>query len=115
MTSWLDDASLPSRFGSAEELDDFLIRPSRALAADLAAIDGDIAVLGVGGKIGPSLVRLARNAAPGKRVIGVARFNEAGLRESLEAFGVETIACDLLDRAAVATLPNVRNIVFMAG
>jgi NAD-dependent epimerase/dehydratase family protein len=115
MTAWLDDAPLPRRFDGPDALDEFLSRPSRALAADLAAIDGDIAVLGVGGKIGPSLARLARNAAPGKRVIGIARFNEAGLRESLEARGVETIACDLLDRAAVAALPQVRNVVFMAG
>jgi len=115
MTAWLDDAPLPRRFDGPDELDEFLGRPSRALAADLAAIDGDIVVLGVGGKIGPSLARLARNAAPGKRVIGVARFNEKGLRESLEACGVETIACDLLDRAAVAALPEVRNVIFMAG
>ncbi len=115
MTTWLDDAPLPRRFDGPEEVDEFLSRPSRALAADLAEVDGDIAVLGVGGKIGPSLARLARNAAPGRRVIGVARFNEKGLRENLEACGVETIACDLLDRAAVAALPQVRNIVFMAG
>jgi hypothetical protein len=115
MTVWLDDAPLPSRFGGPDELDAFLTRPSRALAADLAAIDGDIMVLGVGGKMGPTLARLARNAAPGKRVIGVARFSETGLRETLNACGVETIACDLLDRAAMAALPQVRNIVFMAG
>ncbi len=115
MTAWLDDAPLPSRFESPEELDDFLTRPGRALAGDLAAVDGDILVLGVGGKMGPTLARLARNAAPGKRVIGVARFSEAGLREVLNAHGVETIACDLLDRAAVAKLPQVRNVIFMAG
>lgn len=72
-------------------------------------------MLGVGGKIGPTLARLARNAAPDKRVIGVARFSDAGLREKLEACGVETIACDLLDRAAVAALPQIRNVIFMAG
>ena len=93
----------------------FLTRPSKALAADLAAIDGDIMVLGVGGKMGPTLARLARNAAPDKRVIGVARFTEPGLRETLNACGVETIACDLLDRAAVQKLPQIRNVIFMAG
>ena len=115
MVTWLDDKSFPSRFDDPDELDAFLSRPSRALAADLAAIDGDIIVLGVGGKIGPTLARLARNAAPDKRVIGVARFSDAGLREKLEACGVETIACDLLDRAAVAALPQIRNVIFMAG
>jgi nucleoside-diphosphate-sugar epimerase len=115
MTGWLDDSQLPSRFDGPEELDEFLTRPSRALASDLAALDGDILVLGVGGKMGPTLARLARNAAPGKRVIGVARFSESGLRETLNARGVETIACDLLDRAAVANLPQARNVIFMAG
>jgi len=115
MTEWLDDAPLPSRFGGPDDLDDFLTRPSKALAADLAAIDGDIMVLGVGGKMGPTLARLARNAAPDKRVIGVARFSEPRLREQLNAAGVETIACDLLDREAVDKLPQVRNVIFMAG
>src|SRR5215468_7850601 len=115
MITWLDDALLPSRFDNADELDDFLSRPSRALAADLAAVDGDIIVLGVAGKMGPTLARLARNAAPDKRVIGVARFSEGGLRERLHAHGVETIACDLLNRSAVAVLPRIRNVIFMAG
>jgi nucleoside-diphosphate-sugar epimerase len=115
LTEWLDDAPLPSRFDGPDDLDDFLTRPSKALAADLAAIDGDIMVLGVSGKMGPTLARLARIAAPSKRVIGVARFSEAHLRENLNAAGVETIACDLLDRAAVQKLPQVRNLIFMAG
>jgi nucleoside-diphosphate-sugar epimerase len=115
MTEWLDNAPLPSRFGGPDDLDEFLSRPSKALAADLAAIDGDIMVLGVGGKMGPTLARLARHAAPGKRVVGVARFSEPRLREQLNSAGVETIACDLLDRASVQKLPQIRNIVFMAG
>ena len=80
---WLDAAPLPDRFDGPEELDAFLSRPSRALAADLAAIDGDILVLGVGGKMGPTLARLAKRAAPAKRVIGVARFSEPGVRERI--------------------------------
>ena len=115
MTVWLDDAPLPARFDGLDELDEFLTRPSKALAADLAALDGDIMVLGVGGKMGPTLARLARNAAPDKRIIGVARFSERGLREALNGAGVETIACDLLDRNAVQELPQIRNVIFMAG
>jgi hypothetical protein len=75
---WLDDEPFPSRFADPDQLDDFLSRPSRALAADLAAIDGDIIVLGVGGKMGPTLARLARNAAPDKRIVGVS-FQRSGL------------------------------------
>jgi nucleoside-diphosphate-sugar epimerase len=115
MTAGLGETPLPARFEGPDQLDRFLTSPSKALVEDLAALDGDIMVLGVGGKMGPTLARLARNAAPDKRVIGVARFSEAGLSESLQRYGVETIACDLLDRAALAALPQVRNLIFMAG
>jgi len=81
----------------------------------LARLDGDILVLGAGGKMGPTLAWMARRAAPGKRVVAVARFSEKGLRDALEQRGVETIACDLLDRSAVERLPQFANVVFMAG
>jgi nucleoside-diphosphate-sugar epimerase len=89
--------------------------PSPALAADLARVPGDILVLGVGGKMGPTLARMAKRAAPARRVIGVARFSEPGLRASLEAHGVQCIAADLLERDALARLPDAPNVVFMAG
>jgi nucleoside-diphosphate-sugar epimerase len=106
---------LPATIGSVAELDEVMSRPTPALVDDLARLEGDILVLGVGGKMGPSLARLARRAAPEKRVVGVARFTEPGLEEALQAHGIETIRCDLLDRAAVAALPRVENVVFMAG
>jgi len=89
--------------------------PSAALAAGLHKVPGDILVLGVGGKMGPTLARMAKRAAPGKRVIGVARFSEPGLREELQSQGVDCIAADLLSRDALAQLPDVPNIVYMAG
>jgi nucleoside-diphosphate-sugar epimerase len=100
-------------FADVDALDEFMTRPTSELEADLARLDGDLIVLGVGGKMGPTLARMARRA--GKRVIGVARFTERGLREKLEAWGIECIACDLLDRAALERLPRVKNVVFMAG
>jgi len=111
----LDPDRLPARFDDVAALEEFLSRPSRALIDDLGGLDGDILILGVGGKMGPTLARLARRAAPGKRVVGVARFSEPGLRAELERRGVETVACDLLDRAQVAALPKLDNVVFMAG
>ena len=89
--------------------------PSDALVADLAKTPGDIIVLGVGGKMGPTLARLAKRAAPSKRVMGVARFSEPGVREALVKAGVEPISADLLDRAALEKLPKAANVVFMAG
>lgn len=92
-----------------------MTRPTPELEADLAGADGDLIVLGVGGKMGPTLARMAKRAAPKKRVIGVARFSEEGLKEKLEKTGVDCIACDLLDRAALERLPRAKNVVFMAG
>ena len=111
----LDPNELPGGFTSVEALDDFLATPSRALIDDLARAPGDIMILGVAGKMGPTLARLAKNAAPERRVIGVARFSEPAVRGSLEAAGVETITADLLDRAALERLPRVPNVVFAAG
>ena len=107
--------TFPERFSDAEHLENVMSTPSAGLMADLARVPGDIMVLGVGGKMGPTLARMAKRAAQGRRVIGVARFSEAGLREKLEAHGVECIAADLLSREALAALPEVPNIVFMAG
>src|SRR2546430_16658760 len=89
--------------------------PSAAVIAALQQVPGDIIVLGVGGKIGPTLARLAKRAAPAKRVVGVARFSEKGLREQLTGWGIECIAADLLDRSQVEALPKLPNVVFMAG
>jgi dTDP-4-dehydrorhamnose reductase len=72
-------------------------------------------VLGVAGKVGPTIARMAKRAAPGKRVVGVARFSSPELRQRIESWGVETAACDLLDREAVAKLPKLPNVVYMAG
>jgi nucleoside-diphosphate-sugar epimerase len=107
--------SLPDGFADAEALEDFMTAPSPALERDLAGLPGDLMVLGVGGKMGPTLARMAKRAAPGKRVVGVARFSEKGLREKLESQGIECIACDLLERASLEKLPAIENIVFMAG
>ncbi|MEM8588149.1 MAG: NAD-dependent epimerase/dehydratase family protein [Pseudomonadota bacterium] len=106
---------LPEGFADEAALDDFMTRPIPDLIADLKSVSGDITVLGVGGKMGPSLAILAKRAAPDKRVIGVARFTDATVKARLEAAGVETIACDLLDRAAVARLEVTENVIFMAG
>src|SRR5262247_1907043 len=108
-------AALPDRFRDVEHLEDVMTTPSAALTAELTQLAGDIIILGVGGKIGPPLARLAKRAAPQKRPVGVARFSEPGLREELAAHGIECIAADLLDRKQVEALPKLANVVFMAG
>src|SRR6185436_8852934 len=97
---------------SDDQLDELLSRPPPALVASLARLDGDLLVLGAGGKMGPSLARMAARA--GKRVIAASRFSDAALRQRLEGWGVETIACDLLEPGALARLPRCPNVVYMA-
>jgi hypothetical protein len=107
--------NLPDAIADIADLDDLLCRPSQALIDDLAKVDGDIMILGVAGKMGPTLAGLAKAALPHRRVIGVARFSDPSVKAWLEARSIETINCDLLDEAVVAALPKVKNIVFMAG
>ncbi len=115
MESLLKMEQFPERFNDEEDLEEFMTRPSEALVSDLKRLDGDIMVLGVGGKMGPTLARLAKRAAPEKRVIGVARFSDPQVPEKLQSWDIETIKVDLLDREAVSKLPQVENIVYMAG
>ncbi len=110
-----DAASWPNRFADENHLEEFMTTPSPALTAALREVKGDLIVLGIGGKMGPTLARLARRAAPDRRILGVARFSEPGLRQKLECWGIECIAADLLEREAIARLPKPPNVVFMAG
>ncbi len=111
--------SQPKHFDDVNALESYLSTPSDDLVRSLSTVSGDIMVLGVGGKMGPTLAMLAKRAAPAKRVIGVARFSDSSVRTRLAAAGVECISCDLLDQHAIEALPNqadgVENIVFMAG
>jgi nucleoside-diphosphate-sugar epimerase len=107
--------SLPDTISDIAALDDLLCRPSQALVDDLRKVDGDIMILGVAGKMGPTLAGLAKAALPDRRIIGVARFSDVSVQGWLQARGIETVNCDLLDEAAVKALPRTPNIVFMAG
>jgi nucleoside-diphosphate-sugar epimerase len=107
--------NLPDTISDIAALDDLLCRPSQALVDDLRKVDGDIMILGVAGKMGPTLAGLAKAALPDRSIIGVARFSDANVKGWLQARGIETINCDLLDEAAIKALPKTANIVFMAG
>lgn len=114
-TQLLHPSMFPDSFAGVDELEAFMSTPTAELVDDLARIDGDVIILGVAGKIGICLARMVKRAAPGKRVVGVSRFSEEGLQAHLNGFGVETIRCDLLDKAAVEALPKLRNVIYMAG
>lgn len=104
---------------TVEQLEDLMTKPSNQLIEDITKIDGDLLILGIGGKMGPTLAKMAKRAidAAGieKRVIGVSRFSKGSLREDLESAGIETISADLLNDAQLQNLPDSKNIIYMAG
>ena len=104
----------PARIADEAMLEEVMTRPDPALVEDLAAVPGDILVLGAGGKMGPTLCRMAKRADPARRVIAVARWSEPGLRERMEGWGIECLSADLTDHAALGALPDAPNLVFMA-
>jgi nucleoside-diphosphate-sugar epimerase len=111
----LHPGMFPSHFTDIDHLEEFMSTPTQSLIQDLAEVHGDIMILGVAGKMGVTLARVIKRAAYGKRVIGVARFSEPGVKKRLESWGIETIVCDLLDRNAVGKLPKLPNVIYMAG
>src|ERR1700730_83347 len=94
-----------------------LLQPSPVLVSDIAKLDGDILILGVGGKMGPAMAKLAKQsidlAAVNKKIIGVSRFSEPGLKNELEQFGIETYAADLLNEDQLQSLPAARNVLYL--
>ncbi len=115
MTTSIPTSPFPERVTDIEMLEELLSRPSPDVVEDMKALDGDLIVLGAGGKVGPSLARMAKRACPDKTVYAVARFSEPDLAEKLHSHGIETIRADLLDREAIASLPKVKNVLFLAG
>lgn len=104
---------------SEPELEDSLSQPTAEDQAALRELSGDLLILGVNGKMGPSLARRARRAADAagvpRRIIGVSRFSESGAERLLQDSGIETLRADLLDDQQLRNLPDAANVVFMAG
>ena len=100
-------------------LEELLSQPTPSLVQAMAGIEGDILIVGAGGKMGPSLARLAlrgsQEAGRRRRVIALARFGHSALRAALEHDGIDTLECDLLDRGSVERLPEVPNLLYLVG
>jgi nucleoside-diphosphate-sugar epimerase len=101
------------------DLDELLSEPTAGAIQAFNSLDGDVVILGVGGKMGPTLARMVKRASDAsgvsRRVIGVSRFSSPNLEQQLEAWGVETVRCDLLERESLAELPEAANVIYMAG
>ncbi len=109
----------PPFIRNCEELDILLSTPTPGAVESVVRLHGNLIILGVGGKMGPSLARMARRAAdlsnPDLRIVGVSRFSNPELRNDLERYGIETISCDLLEPGAFNQLPDAENVLYMAG
>jgi len=96
-----------------------LLQPTDDLIAGITKIEGDILILGVGGKMGPALAKLAKQAIDksgiAKKVIGVSRFSGEGLQDELNEAGIVTIKADLLEDHQLQALPDVPNVLYLAG
>ena len=110
---------LPAVVEDEAQLEELLSRPSPADVAFMSCLEGDVVVLGAGGKMGPSLARLLRRAADAaerpRRVAAISRFSSPSVAADLEAFGIEALSCDLLDPGQVERLPDFANVFFLAG
>jgi hypothetical protein len=105
---------------NVDELENILSQPTEAVVHAMGALQGDLVILGIGGKMGPTLARMAKKASDlagvTRRVIGVSRFSaSSNLEEQLHSWGVETHRADLLDAKSYAQMPDAPNLVFMAG
>ena len=102
-----------------EVLNEMLTTPSQGLIEDVAHVQGDIMVLGAGGKMGPDICILAKRAANAagveKKVYAVSRFSDANAAKRLRDEGVTVISADLMEEGALESLPDCENIIFMAG
>src|SRR6478735_111562 len=111
--------TLPGRIDTERQLESALAQPSDADVEVVSRLDGDVLILGAGGKMGPSLARRLQQAVGESgsrtRVWAASRFASGAVRASLESAGIETVACDLLDREQVAALPDCPYVLFLAG
>ena len=103
---------------SVDQLEELLSRPTPEVVDTMRRLDGDLIVLGVGGKIGPTLARMARRATDeagvARRIIGVSRFSDTALEDHLRLHRIASVRCDLLDRRQLESFPEVENVLFLA-
>jgi nucleoside-diphosphate-sugar epimerase len=105
--------------GNEAQLEDMLSEPTSGLIKDISKINDDIMILGCGGKMGPTLTKMAKRAMDSanikKKVIAVDKFITPELKQDLENHGIEIISCDLMNHKELSKLPDIKNIIYMAG
>jgi nucleoside-diphosphate-sugar epimerase len=111
--------NLPAVIENEAILDDVMTRPDPLLIESIKTLSSPLVILGAGGKMGPSMAVLARRAADAARhpldILAVSRFSDGRARQWLKARGVQTISCDVMDRNALAGLPDTQNLIYLVG
>ena len=109
----------PKAIENEQQLEELLSRPTAEVVELFRTLEGDLIFLGIAGKIGPSIARMAKRACDeagvSKRIIGVSRFSNEQEQKQIESFGIETVRGDLLDPDFIKSLPQVKNVIFLAG
>lgn len=96
-------------------LEDILSEPADATKEIVAGLNGDIVVLGAGGKMGPTLAMMLKKASSDKNIYAVSRYSDKSVRTRIERSGIKTIQADLLDESVYSQLPDVENVFYLAG
>lgn len=111
--------SRPQTIQNVDQLDELLSQPPAYLIEAMSRLEGDLIILGVGGKMGPTLARMAKTASvkagDSRKIIGVSRFSDHQLKGKLESWGIETVTADLLDESIYDSLPDAPNVMVMTG
>jgi nucleoside-diphosphate-sugar epimerase len=111
--------NLPEKIQTQDQLEDLLSQPTPPVIEGFGHRDGDVLLLGAGGKMGLSLACMAQRACQAagsrRRVIAASRFSQAEKQAELEAQGIQTIRCDLLDDLAAQQLPEAGDVIYMPG
>ena len=110
---------LSDTIDNVEQLDELLSRPTPRVLSALKQTEGDLILLGIAGKMGPTLARMIlrsdKETGTRRRIIGVSRFSDESSRQPLEDLGIETLKGDLLDANFINSLPVVPHVIYMAG
>ncbi|MCH9654770.1 MAG: NAD-dependent epimerase/dehydratase family protein [Planctomycetes bacterium] len=111
--------NLPATIDNIEQLDELLSRPTPQVLSALKQTEGDLILLGIAGKMGPTLARMIlrsdEETGTRRRIYGVSRFSDESSRQPLEYLGIETLKGDLLDADFINSLPDVPHVIYMAG
>ncbi len=91
-------------------LEDLLSEPTDIARDTLERVEGDIVVLGAGGKMGPTLAMMLRKADPKRKIYAVSRFSDKAVEQRIADAGIEVIEQDFLDDSTYHKLPDVPNV-----